>query len=692
MTSTRNSSRRTSSLDGFRRLMEAPISVSSAIPPSDDESGIERIGSPDRPLTAERIINNPPPGWGRSKSRRVSRSRQSRKGSRLPDLEERVNARGRSRSRQASRPVSRSRRASQASRGGSISHASDASRSIRGRRKAAETIREEETRVAGKNDAKRKTGAAVPKTPGQAQSKPRAEARDIGGGWNASRKEKKTPAAAQFFTSIMNESPADLSAMSSKRKPLRRRKPAVGAGGKTRAQGLAAVAAEKSEPPSGKITAVDYERTKQLIALLSGTTYEFVGLSEVSKAHIAAAGNKHESAAETKKKGTKDAAKVAEEKARLKRERQAQHERRTTLRGTVVRGGSQTRDPREHREPREEKQHQARPPAVSVVEEDAPAEAEATPMTLTVPDVGGGHGPAKKGRTLKKAGKAGAGGAGHLPPVDDAQDANQPTTPMVIPVLVFEADFDSEEHGQQQVASGRTSQASRLPVVEHASDGAHNTAKRSTPRTSVTETATAAATASSPPAVADADVFVLPPTSAVAATPDATDPLPEFAMPQQTWGTRPPRKPKAAAANPPGGHQQAQVRQPQSPHGSSPKTTPPHGTAQTRPGSQPQHLPRLLARASSHGGMAMPAQIARLLPPRPEGNIHYSYRTYLDSIMHPNILLPPFRMPPIKQVLYGPYERQLWEYFCGRVGWEEVEEMWASAHGWGEEEMAVEAM
>ncbi|KAJ3009140.1 hypothetical protein HKX48_008142, partial [Thoreauomyces humboldtii] len=38
--------------------------------------------------------------------------------------------------------------------------------------------------------------------------------------------------------------------------------------------------------PAVKMSLVDYERTKQLIALLSGTTYEFVGLSEVSKAHL----------------------------------------------------------------------------------------------------------------------------------------------------------------------------------------------------------------------------------------------------------------------------------------------------------------------------------------------------------------------------------------------------------------------
>ncbi|KAJ3185173.1 hypothetical protein HDU87_002740 [Geranomyces variabilis] len=686
MTSTRNSSRRTSSLDGFRRLMETPVSVASTIPPSDDESGVERIGSPDRPLTAERMINNPPPGWGRSKTRRVSRSRQSRKSSRLPDLEERVTTRGRSRSR----PVSRSRRNSRTSRGGSISHASDTSRSIRGRRKAGETIREEETAGAGKKTAHRaKPVATVPKTPGQPRSKLRTEAHDIGGGWNASRKEKKTPAGPQFFTSIMIESPADLSAMALKRTPLRRRKPAGGGGGKTRAQVLAAVAAEKSEPPSGKITAVDYERTKQLIALLSGTTYEFVGLSEVSKAHIAAAGNKHETAAESKKKGAKDAAKIAEEKARLKKERQAQHERRTTLRGTVVRGGSQTRDPREHREPREEKQHQARPPAVSVVEEDAPAEAEATAMTLAVPDVGGGHGPAKKGRTLKKAGKAAVTGVGHSPPADGAQDATQPITPMVIPVLVFEADSDSEEQGQHQITSGRSSQA---PVADHVSNGSHTAAKRSTPRTSVTETSTTAAAGAlaSSPAVVETEILAFPSAAGFSVVPDVAETPPEFAMPQQTWGTRPPRKPKAAAGGSPGSHSQLQARQPPSPQVSPPKSTPPQTTAPTSPGSQ--HLPRIIARASSHGGMAMPAQLARLLPPRPEGNIQYSYRTYLDSIMHPNILLPPFRMPPIKQVLYGPYERQLWEYFCGRAGWEEVEEMWASAHGWAEEEMAVEAM
>ncbi|KAJ3150100.1 hypothetical protein HDU86_006723 [Geranomyces michiganensis] len=658
----RSSSRRTSSLDGFRRMMEAPISVPHTVPSSEDESGTERIGSPDRPLTAERIVNNPPPGWGRSKARRVSPSRRSRDSSRLPGVAERVPTRGRSRS------VARSRRTSRVE--SIASRVSDVSRSLRGRRAAADAIREETKGTAAKAARRGKTNVVAPKTPpGRPRIKPRAETRDIGAGWNASRKEKKVP-GTQTFTSIMNESPADLSAMTPKRKPVRRRKPGVG----PLAKAKAAVAAEKSEPPSGKITAVDYERTKQLIALLSGTTYEFVGLSEVSKAHIAAAGNKHETGGETKKKGAKDAAKAAEEKARLKKlERQAQHERRTTLRGTVVRAGSITR---EHRE---EKQHRAKPSAPSVTEEDSSTPAEPKAISLSVPE-GGGHGPVKKGRGQKKTAAAAATGAGNLPPIDDAQDVPQPPTTMVIPLLVFEDDSDSEDH---RVGGGRSSHGSR--VTEHVSDEAPPPVKRATPRTSVTDSV--AATPAIPPIIISGDG--LPSATSSSSIPDAVvESLPEFAMPQQTWGTRPPRKPKPGA-NPPAPHQQPQVRLPQAPKAPSPKSSQPN-TPPSKPQSQP--LPRILARASSHGGMELPPQITRLLPPRPEGNIQYSYRTYLDSIMHPNILLPPFRMPPLKQVLYGPYERQLWEYFCGRIGWQEVQDIWASAHDWHEEEMAVEAM
>ncbi|KAJ3181128.1 hypothetical protein HDU85_003833 [Gaertneriomyces sp. JEL0708] len=47
-------------------------------------------------------------------------------------------------------------------------------------------------------------------------------------------------------------------------------------------------------------------------------------------------------------------------------------------------------------------------------------------------------------------------------------------------------------------------------------------------------------------------------------------------------------------------------------------------------------------------------------PPVPVTKL--TYKTYLDNLLHPNIMLPPFYLPPLRQLLYGPYELQLLDY------------------------------
>ncbi|KAI8916675.1 hypothetical protein DFJ77DRAFT_460838 [Powellomyces hirtus] len=705
MASTRSPRRRTSSsLEGFRRLMETPNHTSLGGHAEDEHALFA-----ERPLTAEKITDNPPPGWGRS--RRGSRW-SSQGGGRLMGVDDRSSAAG---SRRTSRAGSLSR-GSVTSRGtGNVRFPS------RGARLQTGVVPEEtaaETAAAAGGIAKKRSKKPYTTAPVTSPTKSRGRTRvkagttthppaaDVGKGWNSSRTEKaKTPLT--FFTSIMNESPQDMTAL--KKKVVKRKKPKAST---TTKVAPAAAAAEKTQPPSGKITAVDYERTKQLIALLSGTTYEFVGLSEVSRAHIAAAGGKehlHKDGGDGKKgprnksqqRGGGGGGGAADLKS--KRPERVGHERRTSIRGTTIKSaGSGSSESGGAKSTLEEKRAAVKAlkkasAAAAVREEEvsmaraSSSEAESLQQHQLPAAPGAGPAPSALGGTVdvapasatatapttmkekkqykKKVGSTSAATSNTLPPIekDDPAAADPPPRFSAVEEV-------SESESENELASAAAAQMLRMAASASTSSDLVNdplslltaagASRRISPPQSQRSSVTTPGDHISIPAI------LLPPTSPPGANNGvgSTAPLPEFAMPQQTWGLRPPRKTKPASKTAPSTDNPTTPQTPSTP------------TQQQQQTAQVMHAAAVAAVAAASSGSS-----GHRLPPRPNPLLaqKYLYRTYLDSIMHPNILLPPFHMPPLKQVLYGPYEKQLWEYFYGRVGWEaamEELEAWGLEH------------
>ncbi|KAI9089406.1 hypothetical protein DFS34DRAFT_639687 [Phlyctochytrium arcticum] len=369
--------------------------------------------------------------------------------------------------------------------------------------------------------------------------------KDMGGGWNKSFTDnRKAKRVSEYTPSIMSDSAIEPTP-EIKRRPLKRRppppKPAVlGKDGKPLKSG--AVVA-KPEIKSGKVGSVDQERARQLIALLSGATYEYVGSSETQKTNQVYTDlvDKPEWLKTNNKKSEKKDGKLSKGG-----ETAASSER-------VGRGGSASKtDPSAAQRRRNSK---------SGTEKDDKG-SRSGKEDGTAGTSGGPAPPRRKSRSERGSiskGSGGKGGSALLPPLISLADPVAAHVFRARPVTAI-----TEEEEEQEMAA----LLADLARSENAK-------------------ASAAAAAAHAAAIA-------------AAKANGTG-APVFQMPYQSWGVR-------------------------------------------RPMAQ-QHAPPM------------------------HFEPQYTYKTYLDSLMHPNIFLPPCKMPPMKQILYGPYEEQLWKMFYGQAGW-----------------------
>ncbi|KAJ3003871.1 hypothetical protein HKX48_001524 [Thoreauomyces humboldtii] len=369
-------------------------------------------------------------------------------------------------------------------------------------------------------------------------------------------------------------------------------------------------------------SAVDYERTKQLIALLSGTTYEFVALSEASKAHA----KKQKESKEPKDrkgrplpppgKGTKAGkAKLtaaAAAAAAAKRRGNKMQERRLALRPAPVvatkpqpakpavvpgkaakAGEASTKATRGAGKLGKEKP--GKPQA-------AEGAGQGTLKMPSLPGPGGGPPIVRVKKTKKKSKKNSLetiGGPNFNFDSDDAsstlsmsiagdehEDQDEEPTPsvFVLPPSIRGSVADRRRSDNMTTPSSRRNSSTvAFPSIRD-------------PNTSTSPPTRRSSTTDHTPSRRSSLIPLSPTDSRRPST--GTPPLPTFSMPSQTWGLR------------------------------------------------------LRARRA-------------LLPRRP--SVHPSdpqpvYRTYRDGLMRPNIQFPPFRLAPLQQILYGPYHLRLQEY------------------------------
>ncbi|TPX72780.1 hypothetical protein SpCBS45565_g00097 [Spizellomyces sp. 'palustris'] len=379
------------------------------------------------------------------------------------------------------------------------------------------------------------------------------DAKDVGGGWNKFISERAKPVPT-YTPSIMDDASAPAAEGDKQKRPTRRRGVPV-RGKRVRAdlvkktkETIENKTSKPSEIKSGKVATVDQERARQLIALLSGATYEFVGTTETARPSQAST----ESTEKTewlKANRRKSADRVggdqsASDKSKQKMGQDSSQKRRGS------KGSEQTKSDKRA----------------------GPLKPESGHKKPT--KEGGQDGKAVKPPKPRKE-KA---------PASDAAGSDQASqklsSPLILPPLVL-----GDESQRSNVFKNR-------------------------PVTAITEEEEEAEIAA---LLAQAKELQL---AKQILEPNVNFPIdssinapPIFRMPFQTWGIR-----------------------------------------------RPQHLP------SSR-------------PPPLHQQPKYTYKTYMDNLMHPNILLPPFQMPPIKQILYGPYEEQLWRLFYGQAGWISLEEL-----------------
>ncbi|KND01619.1 uncharacterized protein SPPG_03417 [Spizellomyces punctatus DAOM BR117] len=380
-----------------------------------------------------------------------------------------------------------------------------------------------------------------------------ADNKDVGGGWNKFISERAKPVPT-YTPSIMHDASAPAAEGDKQKRPIRRRGVPV-RGKRVRAdlvkktkETIESKTSKPSEIKSGKVATVDQERARQLIALLSGATYEFVGTTETARPSQAS---------------TESTEKTEWLKA---------NRRKSADRG----GGDQSSSDKSKQKMGQDSSQKRRG--------------------------------SKGGEQTKSDKRAGAikSESGHKKPAKEGgQDGKtvKPTKPR-----------KEKAHASDAAGSDQTSQKLSTPLILPplvlGDESQRSTVFKNRPVTAITEEEEEAEIAA---LLAQAKELQL---AKQLLEPNTTLPIdssisapPIFRMPFQTWGIR-----------------------------------------------RPQHLP------SSR-------------PPPLHQQPKYTYKTYMDNLMHPNILLPPFQMPPIKQILYGPYEEQLWRLFYGQAGWISLEEL-----------------